>query len=337
MAETKWAVQVKDMELPLAERFAIARESWFVAHNVFVIVHYDGEFGVGEASPDARWGESVDSVRAQLESVDLKLMSSPFELEVLTYLLSPGSARAALDIALHDLAAKLAGIPLFHLLGLEETNVSTSVTIPIAPVSKMVQRAHQYSDHPALKLKVGFDGDVDAVRAVREVFDGAIRIDANEGWTTDEAVSRLSALEELDIELCEQPIRAGSRDDLRFVSACSSIPIYADEDVCTSHDVAELAGVVDGVNLKLRKAGGIREVMRAIAVARAQGMGVMLGCDLESGIAATAGAHVASAVDHADLDGPLLLAHDPHPGVTYKRGALNLPPGSGLGIRQAPL
>ena len=337
MAEPGLTVEVKAIELPLAERFAIARESWFVAHNVFVVVHYDDEFGVGEASPDARWGESVDSVRAQLENVDLKLMTSTFELELLGYLLPPGSARAALDVALHDLAAKLAGIRVHELLGLEKATISTSITIPIAPVSKMVQRALQYSDHPTLKMKVGFEYDVEAVRAVREVFGGAIRVDANEGWTTDEAVLRLRRLEELDVELCEQPIAAGNHDDLRFVSACSSIPVFADEDVCTSRDVARLAGVVDGVNLKIRKAGGLREIMRAVAVARAHEMKVMLGCDLESGIAATAGAHVASAVDHADLDGPLLLARDPHPGVTYRRGAIELPQGPGLGIKQLPL
>lgn len=336
VAETKWNIQVRLIDLPLAERFQIARESWFFAHNVFVVVEHDGEFGVGEASPDARWSESVQSVQSQLENVDLRLMSTPFELELLSFLLPPGSARAALDIALHDLAAKTAGIPVFQLLGLEEPRASTSITIPIATKSQMVQRAQSYSDHPALKIKVGFDGDVDAVRAVREVFDGTIRVDANEGWKMSEALPRLRQLEELDIELCEQPIPAGNHDDLKFITTCTSIPIFADEDVCTAADVAKLVGVVDGVNLKLRKAGGIRETVRAIAVARAHGMGVMLGCDLESGIAATAGAHVTPLVDQVDLDGPLLLAEDPYPGVTYKRGALTLPPGPGLGITKLP-
>ena len=336
MADTKLTLQVKAIDLPLAERFAIARESWFVAKNVFTIVHYNGEFGVGEVSPDARWGESVGSVRAQLESTSLELLSSPFELELLN-LLPAGSARAALDIAMHDLAAKLAGLPLYQFLGLEEPKTSTSITIPIAPVSKMVQRALQYSDHPTLKMKVGFDGDVDAVRAVRDVFNGAIRVDANEGWETNEAVTRLRRLEDLNIELCEQPIAAGNHDDLRFISTCTSIPIFADEDAHTAGDVAKLVGVVDGVNLKLRKAGGIRELIRAVEVARAHGMRLMIGCDLESGIASKAGAHVASLFDHVDLDGPLLLARDPHPGVAYRRGALQLPSGPGLGIREAPL
>ena len=331
-----WDVYVKAIDLPLAEKFVIARESWYVASNVFVGVLHDEEFGVGEVSPDALWGESVESVKAQLENVDLKLMSTPFELETLSYLLPAGSARCALDIAMHDLAAKLAGISVRQFLGLDDAPKLTSVTIPISDAHRMAQRALLYSDHPSLKMKVGFDGDVEAVKAVRKVFKGAIRIDANEGWTTDEAVTRLRRLEPLDIELCEQPIPSGNHDDLRFISACTSIPVFADEDVSTAADVARLVGVVDGVNLKLRKAGGIREIVRAAAVARAHGMGLMIGCDLESGIAATAGAHIAPLFDFVDMDGPLLLATDPYPGVAYKRGVLELPPGPGLGVTRTP-
>ena len=337
MPDAKWEVEVKPKDLPLAERFVIARDSWIIAQNVFVVVRYNGEFGVGECSPAARWDESVESVRLQVESLDLNLVSSPFELELLSLLMPPGSARCAVDIAMHDLAAKLAGISVAQLLGIEDNRPSTSITIPIGPVRSMVQRALRYSDHPTLKMKVGFDGDMEAVSAVREVFTGAIRIDANEGWTVDEAVSKLRQLEPLNIELCEQPIAAGNPEDLRFVSACSSIPVFADEDVATARDVARLAGVVDGVNLKLRKAGGIRETVKAIAVARSHGMKVMLGCDLESGVAATAGAHVAGLVDYIDLDGPLLLAEDPYPGVTYRRGTVTLPRGPGLGIKKVLL
>ena len=336
-ATADWALQAKAMNLDLADRFTIARGSWRFTRNVFVALSYGDQFGVGEASTSTRWAESPESVRRQLEQVDLGLLTSPFDLELLTYLLPAGAARCALDMALHDLAAKLAGITVSQLLGLgEDGRPSTSFTIPITTPDKMAARAIAYSDHPVLKVKVGFDGDVEAVRAVREVYEGVIRVDANEGWKLSEAISRLKQLEPLDIELCEQPIPAGHHDDLRLVSACTSIPIFADEDVCTSSDVASLAGVVAGVNLKLRKAGGIRETVRAIAVARAHGMRVMLGCDLESGIAATAGAHLAALVDHVDLDGPLLLTDDPFPGVSYKRGVMTLPGGPGLGIRRKP-
>ncbi len=165
---------------------------------------------------------------------------------------------------------------------------------------------------------------------------GRIRIDANEGWTADQAIERLDALAELDIELCEQPVPKGDYDGWSRVKERSSIPIFADEDAGTAEDVAKLAGRADGVNLKLRKAGGIRELVKGTIAARALGMGVMIGCDLESGIAATAGASVASLCDFVDLDGPLLLAADPYPGVTYDGARLTLPDGPGLGVEGAP-
>jgi L-alanine-DL-glutamate epimerase-like enolase superfamily enzyme len=327
------ALSIKTRELPLAERFTISRKSWDAAVNVFVAVGHDGKTGVGEACPNDRWGESPDSVVAQLEAVDLGALAGPFDLEGVSALLPAGAARAALDIAMHDLAARRAGIGLSELLGLSgHSRPPTSVTVPISDQDHMVERARSLSDHHALKLKVGFDGDVEVVRAIRSVYGGLIRIDANEGWKPDEAIERLEALAALDIELCEQPIPAGRLDDLKRVTENSPVPIMADEDACTAEDVANLAGAVHGVNLKLRKTGGVREFIRAAAVARAHNMRLMIGCDLESGVAITAGAHVAALVDFVDLDGALLLAEDPYPGVTYDRGTMTIPSGPGLGM-----
>lgn len=332
-----WSLEVTRIDLPLAERFTIARETWDSASNIFVTLRFASVAGVGESSPDAHWGESVDSVTAQLQAVDPADLLNPFHLEGARDLLLPGAARAALDIALHDLAGKLGGLSVTKLLGLRNRpRPPTSVTLPISDPQAMVERARGLADHPILKMKVGFDGDVDVVASVREVFDGTLRIDANEGWSPDEAKERLVELERFDIELCEQPIPSKRLEELAEVTRATSIPVFADEDVSTAADVARLAGVVDGVNLKLRKAGGIREVVAAIATARAHGMKVMLGCDLESGIAATAGAHIAPLVDHADIDGPLLLAEDPFPGVTYDRGVMTVPDLPGLGVQRAP-
>jgi L-alanine-DL-glutamate epimerase-like enolase superfamily enzyme len=200
----------------------------------------------------------------------------------------------------------------------------------------MQERAVEWKDHPIIKMKVGFDGDVDAVRAVREVFPGAIRIDANEGWDKQTAIEKLNELARFDIELCEQPVPAGHHDDLRGVAAGSPIPVFADEDVNTAADVWHLADVVDGVNLKLRKTGGIREALRAVHVARAVGLKPMLGCDLESGVGTTAQASIASLFDYVDVDGPMAMAEDPFPGVTYDNGQLILPGGPGLGLQRRP-
>jgi L-Ala-D/L-Glu epimerase len=333
-----WTLEALSIDLALAQRFTIARESWDVAPNVFVVLRYGDAVGRGEASPASRWRESVESVLAELKGVEpAEALTDPFDLEGVAEVLEAGSARAALDIALHDLAGSLAGISVSELLGTTGREPPpTSVTLPITDIDEMAQRAKRLAGHPIVKVKVGFDGDIDAVAAIRGSFDGAIRIDANEGWNSDEAIERLNAIARFDIELCEQPVPAGDLDVLKHVRAESPIPIFADEDVCTAADVARLVGVVDGVNLKLRKAGGIREVVKGISVARAHGMGVMIGCDLESGIAATAGAHVAPLADFVDLDGPLLLARDPFPGVRYDAGRLIRPEGPGLGVLEVP-
>lgn len=333
MSGDKWGIKAEVVELELAEPFTIATKTWTTSTIVFVRVVHDRVEGIGEVAPDDRFGDSPADVAAGIERVDLNRLASPFDLEAIAELLPASSARCALDIALHDLAARLAGISLAELLGVGGRSAPlTSVTVPIAEPDRMIERARFLADHPVLKVKVGFDGDVDFVRRLRSVYDGAIRIDANEGWEPDEAIERLAELEGCGIELCEQPIARGQHEELMRVTKATSIPVFADEDVCTATDVARLAGVVDGVNLKLRKSGGIRAVVQAIGVARANHLGVMLGCDLTSGVAATAEATVATMVDHADIDGPLLLARDPHPGVMYDRGRMTLPPGPGLGV-----
>ena len=330
-------MEVRVEELPLAETFTISRKTWDSTTNVFVILRHDGATGIGEAGPAEEWGESVESVTGQLEGLDLNALNGPFDLETVATLLPPGSARCAFDIAMHDLAATVAGLPLHSFLGLHGgKRPPTSLTLPIADLGKMVERAKKLSDHPILKMKVGFDGDVEAVGAVREVFKGRLRIDANEGWNQADAIDRLMQLERFEIELCEQPIPSKHFSELEAVRRSSPIPVFADEDVSDAHDVAQLAGIVDGVNLKLRKAGGVRELIKAAAVARAMDLKVMIGCDLDTGVAVTAGAHIASLMDYVDLDGPLILEKDPYPGITYSKGEMTLPEGPGLGVAGKP-
>lgn len=332
-----WSLEVTALQLALKERFVIARETWDVSDNIFVTLRFASVSGVGEASPASRWGESIESVTRQLEEIDPSELGNPFNLEGVLEILPAGSARAALDIALHDLAGKIAGLSVTKLLGVKDRSMApTSLTVSISDVDTMVERARALADHPVLKMKVGFDGDVDAVARIREVFSGTLRIDANEGWDEKEAIERLKKLERFDIELCEQPISAGDHDALKRVTHSTAIPVFADEDVSTSQDVAALAGVVDGVNLKLRKTGGIREAVRAIATARALGLKVMLGTDIVTGIGATAEAHLGPLVDHLDIDGPLILAEDPFPGVTYDKGRITVPDLPGLGVKGAP-
>jgi L-Ala-D/L-Glu epimerase / N-acetyl-D-glutamate racemase len=330
-------LETRVVDIPLREPFSISSATWEVAQNVFVIVHRGELAGVGEVCTDPRYGDTAESIVDVLEGADLSSLCGTFDLEGVDELLPAGPARCALDIALHDLAAQTAGLSVAELIGLGGRKPPpTSVTIPISSIEHMQGRAREWSDHPIIKMKVGFDRDVEAVRAVREVFPGAIRVDANEGWDKDRSITRLNELADFDIELCEQPIPAGRHADLREVAAASPIPIFADEDVDTSDDVLALADVVDGVNLKLRKTGGIREALRAAHVARTVGLRLMLGCDLESGVGTTAQASIASLFDHVDVDGPMALAEDPYPGVAYEAGQLLLPGGPGLGLRRRP-
>lgn len=332
----KWSLQVGVVKLPLAERFTIARQTWDAAESVVVRLAYGDDHGVGEAQPADRWGEIVAGTVRDLRALDLVGQGPPEDLGVLDGLLPAGAARSAVDIALHDLAAKRRGLTVRDLVGVSGPPPPTSMTIGIADPDTTLERVARLRDTPVIKMKVGFEGDVELIKKIRGMFAGTIRIDANEAWEPDEAIEKLSAMESLEIELCEQPIPAGRREELARVTAGSPIPVFADEDALTSADVGDLLGKVDGVNLKLNKTGGIGEALRAAEMARGLGMRLMLGCNLESGIGLSAGAQIAAAFDHIDLDSLTFLERDPFPSVSYDRGHLVLPQGPGLGVTVDP-
>jgi L-Ala-D/L-Glu epimerase / N-acetyl-D-glutamate racemase len=249
------------------------------------------------------------------------------------------AARAAIDAALHDLCGKLVGEPVWRLLGLERSGPPTSWTIGLGDPDEMArkaERANASGRFKRLKLKIGGrDGlDVERVRAVEAVSDVPIQVDVNEYWTLAEALDALPQLHELGVEFCEQPLRRGDEDGAELAGA-SPIPIYVDEDCHTLADVAGCAKIAHGINIKLAKSGGIREAVRMAHAARALGLGVMVGCMIESGLGIAAGAAVASLCDFVDLDGNLLIAHDPWPGVELVDGVQTPSEAPGLGVRQA--
>jgi L-alanine-DL-glutamate epimerase-like enolase superfamily enzyme len=332
-------ISARQATLELAETFVISRGSQDTAEVVYVEIEHEGQVGYGEATPIERYEQSAESALAYLEEHAEALGDDPWALEEIESELPPEqfAARAGIDAALHDLQGKLAGIPVWRLLGLRRAGPPTSWTIWLGDPDDMARRAETVGDKfKRLKLKLGGgDGlDVERVRAVRGVTKLPLMVDVNEWWALEEALEALPQLAELGVEYCEQPLRAADPEGPRLKEH-SPLPIYVDEDCHVAADVPACAERAHGVNIKLAKSGGIREAIRIAHVARALGLGVMLGCMNESGLAVAAGAQVASLCDHVDLDGNLLLRHDPWPGVELVDG-VQLPFESpGLGVREA--
>jgi L-Ala-D/L-Glu epimerase / N-acetyl-D-glutamate racemase len=330
-------VSARIVTLELAQTFVISREAQDTADVVHVEIRHGDVSGFGEAAPIERYDESAESALAYIEEHADALGDDPFALDEIESRLPPRewAARSALDAALHDLQGKLTELPVWRLLGLRREGPPTSWTVWLGDPDDMARRAVQAGRFRRLKLKLGArDGrDVERVRAVRSVTDVPLQVDVNEYWTLDEALEALPQLAELGVEYCEQPLQAGDPDGARL-KVESPIPIYVDEDCHRLGDVAACAERAHGINIKLAKSGGIREAVRMAHAARALGLGVMLGCMIESGLGISAGAQVASLCDHVDLDGNLLLADDPWPGVDFRDGVQVPSDQPGVGVRQ---
>ena len=325
--------------LRLAETFVISRSAQDTAEVVQVEVEHDGVRGLGEAAPIDRYDESAESALGYVEEHADLLGNDPFALEEILDRLPRRefAARAALDAALHDLCGRLLGLPVWRLLGLPRSGPPTSWTVWLGDPDDMARRAERVAGRfRRLKLKLGAgDGlDVERVRAVRGVTDVPLQVDVNEGWGEAEALESLPRLAELGVEYCEQPLPASADAVLK---GRSPIPVYLDENCHTLADVAECARLADGINIKLAKSGGIREAVRMAHAARALGLGVMLGCMVESGLGISAAGQIASLCDHVDLDGNLLLAEDPCPGVELVDGVQLPPTQPGLGVEAEAL
>jgi L-alanine-DL-glutamate epimerase-like enolase superfamily enzyme len=322
----------------LAETFVIARDASDEAETVVVEVRHDGCSGFGEGTPIERYAEDGATAVEFLNECAELLGDDPFALDEIEARLPARphtqAARAALDHALHDLCGKLTGLAVWRLLGLRREGPPTCWTVWLGDPDDMAGRAERAAARfRRLKLKLGGqDGlDLERVRAVRGVTELPLQVDVNEYWTLDEALDAVPQLRELGVEYCEQPLPAGDEGGAT-IKARSPIPIYVDEDCHTLADVAACAERAHGINIKLSKSGGIREAVRMAHAARALGLGVMLGCMTESGLGISAGAQIASLCDFVDLDGNLLLAQDPWPGVEFRDGVQLPPDKPGLGV-----
>jgi L-Ala-D/L-Glu epimerase len=327
--------------LRLAEPFRISRETSVAEEVLWVELVHDGVSGFGEAQPQSHYGESIPAAEAFLDEASELVGDDPFALEAIGFRLAelPGNyaAKAAVDAALHDLVGKVVGQPVRRLLGLDQGGPPTSWTIWLGDPDDMARRAERVDARfRRLKLKLGgCDGlDVERVRAVRSVTDLPLQVDVNEYWSLDEALEAIAELATLGVQYVEQPLPAGDPGGERL-KRDSALPIYVDEDVHTLGTVPDCAARAHGVNIKLAKTGGIREAVRIAHAARALGLGVMLGCMIESGLGIAAAAHIGSLCDHLDLDGNLLIAEDPWPGVELVDGVQRTSELPGLGVHEA--
>lgn len=332
-------ITTRMLERPLVTPFTIARGTQTMARNVLVELEHDGRTGTGVAAPSAFYGESPEHVVATTERLAECIGDDPFAIEQVFERMNRSirfnpAAKAALNMAMWDLAGKICGQPVYKMLGLSGLPLpKTSFTIGIDEPDVMAERAAEASrNFPILKIKLGHANDIEIVKAVRRSTDAVIRVDANAAWTPKQAVRIMNEIAPLGVELLEQPVPPADLAGLRFIRERVPVPVIADESAVTYEDVPGLCGVVDGINIKLMKCGGISGALRMIRAARACGLKVMLGCMVESSVGITAAAHIAGLVDWADLDGHLLISGDPFTGVRIRNGDLVLPDGPGLGL-----
>lgn len=330
-------------ELTLRHTFTVSSFSRNTTPSVQLTIDYEGFTGHGEASLPPYLGYTVQGTIAFLQKVDLSQFSSPFLLEdILTYVdaIDPGEspAKAAIDIALHDLIGQLMEQPVYRLYGLNPHKApSTSFTIGIDTPEVVREKTLECAGlFNVLKIKVGRSTDKEMVETIRSVTDLPLVVDANQGWTDrEEALDMLFWLNDRGVKMAEQPMPKTQIDDIAWLTERSPMPVIADESCQRLCDIKSLKGVYSGINIKLMKCTGIREAYKMMVYARTEGMKVMIGCMTETSCAVTAAASLSPLVDFADLDGNLLISNDLFEGVTLRNGKLHLPNRPGLGLKPA--
>jgi L-alanine-DL-glutamate epimerase-like enolase superfamily enzyme len=340
------SVRVEFRTIPLQKRFPlrISRGESAGSENLFVTIHDSVHAGLGEAAPGVMTGaataaECEQQLKAFLGHHDLS-RSSPFDAWAAAHAMGVAPcAYAALDVAFWDLLAKRAGLSLYRLFGLSRRSVETSVTVGILPpslVSERVELILSQTGARFLKLKLGrpegIEADQEMFLAASKTarqFGAGLRVDANGGWSLEDARKMLPWLAERQVEYVEQPLNHEADGDLPALYAERPLPLYVDESCRYASDVPRLASSVDGVNLKLMKCGGLTEAVRIVATARAHGLKTMIGCMGESSVSISAGASIGALFDAVDLDSHLNLDPDPASGTVWRDGVVL--PGEALG------
>jgi len=325
--------------LELRHVFTIATSSRTTTPVVLTEVEYDGVVGYGEASMPPYLGESHETATTFLKQVDLSKYGNPFELETILQdidAIAPGNpaAKAAVDIALHDLVGRLMKQPWYNIWGFDAKKTPfTSFTIGIDTEDVVRQKTKEAAEYKVLKVKLGRDTDKMMIETIRSVTNTPITTDVNQGWKDRAAaLDMIHWLKERNVVMVEQPMPKEQVDDLAWLTERSPLPIIGDEGVQRLADIPKAKGVYHGINIKLMKCTGMREAHKMIVLARSLGMKVMLGCMTETSCGISAASHLSPMVDWADLDGALLISNDVYDGTKVIDGKVTLMNRPGIGV-----
>jgi L-alanine-DL-glutamate epimerase-like enolase superfamily enzyme len=332
-------VSTRPLDLRTTSPFGISRWTHSEFARLVVELREGDVVGLGEAAPNARYGEERERDMELVADIapEIADLQGPAGVEGFCESLATAGVpalRAGLSAAAWDLAGKQAGEPVWRMLGLLRPSVRTSYTIAIGPSDDMLARARAASAFGTLKVKLGFEGDLDlARRLATELPETTFRYDVNEGWDRERAAAALAVLEDLDAELVEQPLPAGDVEGAAWLKERTPIPLLADEAVLSLDDLAAVGDAYDGVVVKLAKAGGIAAAFALISACAGRGLRVLLGCMVESTLGIAAALQLGGLADYADLDGALLLAEDPFTGLAREGDRLTASDAPGLGVR----
>lgn len=327
------------IQLPLEHAFTISRGSMTTQASLYVQLEHQGISGFGEVTENSYYGHTFETISRSLEKarphLDKYVDGDPMEIwdEMRVALDGDRFALSALDIAAHDLHGKRRGIPTWQAWGLQWSNVvPSSYTIGIDSIETMIEKLVERRGWPVYKIKLGRDNDLEMVRQLRQVSEAPFRVDANCGWTADQAIENSKALADLNVEFIEQPLPVeASRSDKQRLFAESALPIIADEDCQVDSDVTKCNGQYHGINVKICKCGGLTPALAMLQQAREKGLKTMVGCMIESSIGISGAAQLLPLLDYADLDGAILLRDEPASGVKLINGNVSRPEAPGCG------
>jgi L-alanine-DL-glutamate epimerase-like enolase superfamily enzyme len=328
-------------DLQLRHVFTLANSSRKNTPDMLTRIEIDGMVGYGEASIPPYLGESVETATRFLSSLDLSKFNDPFQMDdILQYVDSvmPGNtaAKAAVDIALHDLVGKLMKQPWYKIWGFDPADTpNTSFTIGIDTPEVVKQKVAEAAPYKILKVKLGQATDRQMIETIRSVTDRPLCVDVNQGWTDRvKALEMICWLKENGVVFVEQPMPKTAIDDMAWLTQNSPLPIIADEAVQRLPDVMKAHGIYNGINIKLMKCTGMREAHEMLTLARSLDMKVMIGCMTETSCAISAAAQLAPKADWADLDGNLLISNDPYSGMQIVDGKVTLADKPGIGVQE---